>query len=44
MRLRVINKAEEHTKLAGLLAQNLAQSELARKQAATHPDHETRRN
>jgi hypothetical protein len=35
MRLRVIEKAEEHTKLAALLAQNLAQSDLARKQAAT---------
>ncbi len=35
MRLRVTEKAEEHTKLAGLLAQNLAQSDLARKQAAT---------
>jgi hypothetical protein len=35
MRLRVCDKAEEHTKLAALLAQNLAQSELARKQAAT---------
>ena len=35
MRLRVMEKAEEHTKLAGLLAQNLAQSDLARKQAAT---------
>ena len=35
MRLRVMEKAEEHTRLAGLLAQNLAQSDLARKQAAT---------
>ncbi len=35
MRLRVCDKAEEHTKLASLLAQNLAQAELARKQAAT---------
>src|SRR6266567_4787803 len=35
MRLRVCDKAEEHTKLASLLAQNLAQSDLARKQAAT---------
>lgn len=35
MRLRAIDKAEEHTRLAGLLAQNLAQSELARRQAAT---------
>jgi hypothetical protein len=34
MRLRVCDKAEEHTKLAGLLAQNMAQAELARKQAA----------
>src|SRR5712691_4499947 len=34
MRLRVVDKAEEHTRLAALLAQNLAQSELARKQAA----------
>lgn len=35
MRLRVMDKAEEHTKLAGLLSQSLAQSELARRQAAT---------
>jgi hypothetical protein len=35
MRLRVIDKAEEHTRLASLLAQNLAQADLARKQAAT---------
>src|SRR5467141_1718876 len=35
MRLRVIEKAEEHTHQAALLAQNLAQAELARRQAAT---------
>lgn len=35
MRLRVCEKAEEHTRLAALLAQNMAQSELARRQAAT---------
>jgi hypothetical protein len=35
MRLRVMDKAEEHTRLAALLAQNLAQADLARKQAAT---------
>jgi tetratricopeptide (TPR) repeat protein len=35
MRLRAMQKAEEHTRLAGLLAQSLAQSELARRQAAT---------
>jgi hypothetical protein len=35
MRLRVIDKAEEHTRLAALLAQNMAQADLARKQAAT---------
>ena len=35
MRLRAIDKAEEHTRLAALLAQSLAQSELARRQAAT---------
>ena len=35
MRLRVIDKAEEHTKLASLLAQNLSQADLARKQAGT---------
>jgi hypothetical protein len=35
MRLRVMNKAEDHTRQAALLAQNLAQSELARRQAAT---------
>src|SRR5712671_5826970 len=35
MRLRVMDKAEEHTRQAGLLATNLAQSELARRQAAS---------
>jgi hypothetical protein len=35
MRLRVCDKAEEHTRTASLLAQNFAQSELSRKQAAT---------
>jgi len=35
MRLRVIDKAGEHTRLASLLAQSLAQADLARKQAAT---------
>ena len=35
MRLRVCKKAEEHTRQAALLAQNLAQAELARRQAAT---------
>jgi hypothetical protein len=35
MRLRVVDKAEEHTRLAALLAQSLAQSELARRQAAS---------
>jgi hypothetical protein len=35
MRLRVIEKATEHTHQASLLAQNMAQSELARRQAAT---------
>jgi tetratricopeptide (TPR) repeat protein len=35
MRLRAMDKAEEHTRLAALLAQSLAQSELARRQAAT---------
>src|SRR5712664_4129827 len=34
MRLRVCKKAEEHTRQAALLAQNLAQAELARRQAA----------
>ena len=34
MRLRVCRKAEEHTRNAARLAQNLAQAELARKQAA----------
>lgn len=34
MRLRVMSKAEEHTHRAALLAQNAAQSELARRQAA----------
>jgi hypothetical protein len=35
MRLRVIEKAEEHTHQAALLARNMMQSELARRQAAT---------
>ena len=35
MRLRVMDKAEEHTQRAALLAQNHVQSELARRQAAT---------
>jgi hypothetical protein len=35
MRLRVCRKAEEHTHAAAQLARNLAQSELARRQAAT---------
>jgi hypothetical protein len=35
MRLRVIEKAEEHTRQAALLARNIMQSELARRQAAT---------
>jgi hypothetical protein len=35
MRLRVCNKAEEHTLQAAKLAQNMAQADLARKQAAT---------
>lgn len=34
MRLRVIEKAEEHTRQAALLARNMMQTELARKQAA----------
>ena len=40
MRLRVIEKAEEHTHQAAMLAQNATQSEMARRQAATipHPD------
>jgi hypothetical protein len=35
MRLRVCEKAEEHTRHAALLARNMMQSELARRQAAT---------
>jgi hypothetical protein len=35
MRLRVIEKAEEHTHQAALLARNMMQSELARRQAGT---------
>jgi hypothetical protein len=35
MRLRVMDKGEEHTRTAALLAQNMAQADLARKQAAT---------
>ena len=35
MRLRVMDKADEHTRQAGLLARNPAQSELARRQAAS---------
>jgi hypothetical protein len=34
MRLRICEKAEEHTRQAALLAQNMVQSEMARKQAA----------
>lgn len=34
MRLRVCTKAEDHTQQAALLAENFAQAELARKQAA----------
>ena len=34
MRLRVMNKAEDHTRQASLLAQNMAQADLARRQAA----------
>ena len=35
MRLRVADKAEDHTRQAGLLARNMAQSEVARRQAST---------
>jgi hypothetical protein len=35
MRLRVTEKAEEHTRQAALLSRNMMQSELARRQAAT---------
>jgi tetratricopeptide (TPR) repeat protein len=35
MRLRVMNKAQEHTQQAANLAQTMAQSDLARRQAAT---------
>lgn len=35
MRLRAMDKAEEHTRIASVLAQNMAQADLARKQAAT---------
>lgn len=35
MRLRVCDKAGDHTQRAAMLAQNMAQSELARRQAAT---------
>jgi cytochrome c-type biogenesis protein CcmH/NrfG len=35
MRLRVMTKAEDHTRQASLLAHNMAQAELARRQAAT---------
>jgi hypothetical protein len=35
MRLRVCDQAEDHTRQAAQLAQNVAQSELARRQAAT---------
>jgi hypothetical protein len=38
MRLRVCDKAEEHTRRAALLARNPVQSELARRQAATIRD------
>lgn len=35
MRLRVMDQAEEHTRLAARLARNLAQSEMARRQASS---------
>ena len=35
MRLRVMSKAEDHTRQAALLARNIAQAELARRQAQT---------
>lgn len=35
MRLRVCTKAKEHTHQAAMLAKNLAQAEMARRQAAT---------
>jgi hypothetical protein len=35
MRLRVCEKAQNHTRQASLLAQNMAQAEMARRQAAT---------
>jgi tetratricopeptide (TPR) repeat protein len=35
MRLRVMNKAQDHTQQAAKLAQNMTQSDLARRQAAT---------
>ena len=35
MRLRVCTKAKNHTHQAALLAQNMAQAEMARRQAAT---------
>jgi len=35
MRLRVMTKAEDHTRQASLLAKNFGQAELARRQAAT---------
>jgi len=35
LRLRVIEKAEEHTHQAAMLARNIMQSDLARRQAAT---------
>ncbi len=35
LRLRVCNKAQDHTKYAATLAQNMAQAEMARRQATT---------
>jgi cytochrome c-type biogenesis protein CcmH/NrfG len=35
MRLRVMDQAEHHTRQAGLLARNMAQTDVARRQAAT---------
>lgn len=35
MRLRVCDKAEEHTRMAGMLAENMAQADLARRQATS---------
>ena len=44
MRLRVCTKAEDHTRQASMLAQNLAQSEMARTPGGDDSNHDARRS